>query len=38
VFKVQAKNSVGLSTESVAVSILAAKTPDAPLFLANVAA
>ena len=38
VFKVQARNSVGISAESASVSILAAKTPDAPLSLANVAA
>ena len=38
VFKVQARNSVGISAESATVSILAAKTPDAPLSLANVAA
>lgn len=36
VFKVRARNSVGLSAESVTVSILPPKLPDAPLNLANV--
>ena len=37
-FKVTASNSVGVSAESEVVSILAAKLPDAPTNLANVAA
>jgi hypothetical protein len=37
VFKVQARNSVGLSGDSVELSVLAAKLPDAPVSLANVA-
>jgi len=37
-FKVTARNSVGSSLDSAAVSILAAKLPDAPINLANVPA
>lgn len=37
-FKVKARNSVGLSLYSEAISILAAHEPDAPLNLANVPA
>ena len=35
-FKVSARNTVGSGSYSLPVSILAAKTPDAPLNLANV--
>ena len=35
-FKVSARNSVGLSLQSVPVSIRAAEIPDAPINLANV--
>jgi len=36
-FKVTARNAVGSSEQSVALSVLAAKIPDAPINLANVA-
>jgi hypothetical protein len=36
VFKVQARNSVGLSNESAELSVLAAKLPDAPVTLVDV--
>lgn len=36
VFKVQARNSVGSSSDSTELSVLAAKLPDAPLSLADV--
>jgi hypothetical protein len=35
VFKVQAKNSVGFSSDSAELSVLAAKLPDTPVSLAN---
>jgi len=38
VFKVQARNSVGFSSDSTELSVLAAKLPDSPVSLANVAA
>jgi len=38
VFKVRAVNSVGSSVDSVTLSVLAAKHPDAPIALANVPA
>lgn len=37
VFKVQARNSVGYSSDSAELSVLAAKLPDTPVSLANVA-
>jgi hypothetical protein len=37
-FKVTARNSVGSGVQSVALAVLAAKLPDAPLSLANVPA
>ena len=36
VFKVRAVNTVGSSVDSVTLSVLAAKHPDAPISLANV--
>jgi hypothetical protein len=35
VFKVQARNSVGISADSAELSVLAAKLPDAPINLVN---
>jgi len=34
-FRVQARNTVGLSAESSSLSVIAAKLPDTPLNLAN---
>ena len=36
-FEISARNTVGSGSNSVAISILAAKIPDAPLSLMNVA-
>jgi hypothetical protein len=38
VFKVQARNSVGYSSDSIELSVIAAKLPDAPINLVNVPA